>query len=98
MTNTPMTRLWATRKQRIERADENQMTARMMIPCCQRSASGFWTLNGGKLKKNWSRFTTRTAVATITSVPGHQAQKPAKKPQKEPSALFVQTQIEPWPG
>ena len=29
-------------------------------------------------------------VATITRMPGHQAQKPAKKPQKLPNALLVQ--------
>ena len=31
-----------------------------------------------------------TPVATITRTPGHQAQKPAKKPQKAPNALLVQ--------
>ena len=75
----------------IESSDENQITARMMTPCCQRALNGFWTLKGGRLTRNWSRLTTRTPVATMTRVPGHQAQKPAKKPQKEPSALLVQT-------
>src|ERR1700694_4398139 len=98
MMNTPFTRFCVTRKRRIERADENQMTARMMIPCCQSALNGFWTLKGGRVMKNWSRLTTRTAVATMTRVPGHQAQKPAKKPQKAPRALFVQTEIEPAPG
>ena len=91
MTKTPFTRFCVTRKRRIDSADENQMTARMMIPCCHSAPNGLTTLKGGSVRKNWSRLTTNTAVATITSVPGHQAQKPAKKPQKEPSALLVQT-------
>src|ERR1700686_2080327 len=35
--------------------------------------SGFWRLKGGRVMRNWSRFTTRTAVATMTSVPGNRA-------------------------
>src|SRR2546421_13065503 len=98
MTKTPLTRFWVTRNRRIERADENQMTARMITPCCQMAPSGFSKLNGGSVSKNWSNVTTRSAVATMTSAPGHQAQKPAKKPQKAPSALLVQTEVEPSPG
>ena len=91
MTKTPLTRFWVTRNRRIDSPDENQITARMMTPCCHRSASGLTRLKGGSVSRNWSSVTTRSAVATMTSAPGHQAQKPAKNPQKLPSALLVQT-------
>ena len=40
---------------------------------------------------NCHSVTTRSDVATITNTPGHQAQKPAKKPQNGPNAFCVQT-------
>src|SRR5207237_3402427 len=42
--------------------------------------------------------TTASPVAARTRSPGHQAQKPAKKPQNGPSAFCVQTYSEPSCG
>src|SRR5437763_14462442 len=71
-----------------ESTAENQSTARMTIICIHvfESAPG---------SMNCQIVTTRSDVATITSTPGHHAQKPAKKPQNGPSAFCVQTYSEP---
>ena len=63
---------------------ENQSTARMTIICCHDLAR-----SPGRM--NCQIVTTRSAVATITSTPGHHAQKPAKNPQNGPSAFCVHT-------
>src|SRR5436853_6835710 len=74
-----------------ESTAENQSTARMTIICIHvfESAPG---------SMNCQIVTTRSDVATITSTPGHHAQKPAKKRQKGPSAFCVQTYSEPSCG
>src|SRR5437868_13285248 len=74
-----------------ESTAENQSTARMTIICIHvfESAPG---------SMNCQIVTTRSDVATITSTPGHHAQKPAKKPQNGPSAFCVQTYSEPSCG
>src|SRR4051795_7067870 len=70
---------------------ENHRTARMTAPCSQAFGSP-------PSKMNCSSVTTASPVATITSTPGHQAQKPAKKPQNGPSAFCVHTYSEPSCG
>src|SRR6059058_1621862 len=79
-------------RRRIDaRIAENHSTARMTIIWCH----GFGSAPGSM---NCQMVTTRSDVATITSTPGHHAQKPAKKPQNGPSAFCVQTYSEPSCG
>jgi hypothetical protein len=63
---------------------ENQSTARITSICSH-------VFDSEPVSTNCQIVTTRSAVATITSTPGHQAQKPAKKPQNGPSAFCVHT-------
>src|ERR671929_134597 len=70
---------------------ENQSTARMTSPCSQAFGSP-------PVSTNCQIVTTASPVATMTRMPGHQAQKPAKKPQNGPSAFCVQTYSEPSCG
>src|ERR671931_1629858 len=70
---------------------ENHSTARITTPCCQ-------FLDRPPLSTNCQIVTTASPVATMTSTPGHHAQKPAKKPQNGPSAFCVQTYSEPSCG
>src|SRR5919108_6247753 len=75
---------------------ENQSTARITRPCSH-------AFGRPPLSTNCQRVTTASPVATMTRMPGHQAQKPAKKPQNGPSAFCVQTYSEPscgniWPS
>src|SRR6185437_3080515 len=67
---------------------ENHNTARITSPCSQALVSALESMN-------CQIVTTASPVATITRIPGHQAQKPAKKPQNGPSAFCVHTYSEP---
>src|ERR671929_2133487 len=79
------------RRRRSAIPAENHSTARMTRPCSQ----AFGRLPSST---NCHRVTTASPVATITSTPGHQAQKPAKKPQNGPSAFCVHTYSDPSCG
>src|SRR5213075_893655 len=75
---------------------ENQSTARITSPCSQ-------AFGRPPRSTNCQIVTTASPVATMTRIPGHQAQKPAKKPQKGPRAFCVHTYSEPscgniWPS
>src|ERR671937_1240811 len=74
-----------------ESTAENQRTARITNPCSQ-------FLGKPPVSMNCQIVTTASPVAAITRIPGHQAQKPAKKPQKGPRAFCVQTYGEPSGG
>ena len=63
---------------------ENHRTARITRPCSHALVSALESMN-------CQMVTTASPVATITRIPGHQAQKPAKKPQNGPRAFWVQT-------
>src|ERR671937_564470 len=79
------------RSRRVATTAENQMTARITSPCCH-------CFGRPPLSMNCQIVTTASPVATITRMPGHHAQKPAKKPQNGPSAFCVQTYSEPSCG
>src|SRR5438046_2381333 len=70
---------------------ENHSTTRITRPCSH-------DLVNEPLSTNCQIVTTASPVATITSTPGHQAQKPAKNPQKGPSAFCVHTYSDPSCG
>src|ERR671935_259676 len=74
-----------------ESTAENQRTARITNPCSQ-------FLGKPPVSMNCQIVTTASPVAAITRIPGHQAQKPAKKPQKGPRAFCVHTESEPSLG
>ena len=76
---------WVTRNRRMERTAEKPMKAVITIPCTRTSSA---PIESGKTKPRKAK--TMVPVATMTSTPGHQAQKPAKNPQNGPKALFVQ--------
>ncbi len=63
----------------------------MTRPCSQ-------FLSSPPVSTNCQIVTTASPVATMTRTPGHQAQKPAKNPQKGPSAFCVQTYSDPSCG
>src|ERR687887_641034 len=79
------------RRRKRERYAENQSTARITSPCSQ-------FLGRPPVSMNCQIVTTASPVAAMTRIPGHHAQKPAKKPQKGPSAFCVQTYSEPSCG
>src|ERR671936_378505 len=70
---------------------ENHRTARITSPCSQ-------FLGRPPVSMNCQIVTTASPVAAMTRIPGHHAQKPAKKPQNGPSAFCVQTYSEPSCG
>ena len=70
---------------------ENQRTARITSPCSQFFGSP-------PVSMNCQMLTTASPVAAMTRMPGHHAQKPAKKPQNGPSAFCVHTYSEPSCG
>src|SRR5438067_13592032 len=72
------------RRRSIDIAAENHSTARMTSPCSH-------AFDSPPVSTNCQIVTTASPVATMTRMPGHQAQKPAKKPQNGPSAFCVQT-------
>ena len=63
---------------------ENQSTARITSPCSH-------AFGRPPVSTNCQSVTTASPVATMTRMPGHHAQKPAKKPQNGPNAFCVQT-------
>lgn len=72
-----------TRNRSTAISAEKTIAATMTRPCT-------WidqVLAAGKAKP--MKASTIVPVATITSTPGHQAQNPAKNPQKGPNALCV---------
>ena len=75
---------WVRRKRRMESAPESTMKAAITIPWMRMSRVPMLVGNTKPKKES-----TIVPVATITSTPGHHAQKPAKKPQKLPKALLV---------
>ena len=78
-----MTTFWVTRNRNTASTAESTIMATIRPPCaCTGQLS-----TAGKAKPRKAR--TRVPVATITSTPGHQAQKPAKNPQNGPNALCV---------
>src|SRR5919198_2534857 len=74
-----------------ESTAENQRTARITSPCSQFFGSP-------PVSMNCQIVTTASPVAAITRIPGHHAQKPAKKPQNGPSAFCVHTYSDPSCG
>src|ERR671936_413609 len=70
---------------------ENHSTARITSPCSQFFGSP-------PVSMNCQIVTTASPVAAMTRMPGHHAQKPAKKPQNGPRAFCVQTYSEPSCG
>src|SRR5205085_5788270 len=70
---------------------ENQRTARITSPCSQ-------FFGNPPVSMNCQMLTTASPVAAMTRIPGHHAQKPAKKPQNGPSAFCVHTYSEPSCG
>ena len=72
-----------TRNRSTASTAENTIMATIRPPC----ACTGQLATAGKAKPRKAR--TAVPVATITSTPGHQAQKPAKKPQNGPNALLV---------
>src|ERR671930_1663945 len=70
---------------------ENHSTARITRPCSQ-------FFGRPPVSMNCQIVTTASPVAAMTRIPGHQAQKPAKNPQKGPSAFCVQTYSDPSCG
>src|SRR5947208_15548100 len=70
---------------------ENQRTARITSPCSQ-------FVGNPPVSTNCPIETTASPVAAMTRVPGHHAQKPAKKPQNGPSAFCDQKYSEPSCG
>src|ERR671930_37472 len=74
-----------------ESTAENQRTARITNPCSQ-------FLGKPPVSTNCQIDTTASPVAAITRIPGHHAQKPAKKPQTGPSAFCVHTYSDPSCG
>src|SRR5438128_6636047 len=79
------------RSRSTETNAENQRTARITSPCSQFFGSP-------PVSMNCQMLTTASPVAAMTRMPGHHAQKPAKKPQNGPSAFCVQTYSEPSCG
>src|SRR5919204_1842673 len=75
----------------MEITAENQRTARITSPCSQ-------FFGRPPVSMNCQIVTTASPVAAITRIPGHHAQKPAKNPQKGPSAFCVQTYSDPSCG
>src|SRR5262249_12872442 len=91
-TNTMLTTFWVTRKRRMASSADSTISPMISPPC-------HWIdhpLTAGNAYPR--KATIDVPVATITSTPGHQAQKPAKNPQNGPNALFVHRKMDPAPG
>jgi hypothetical protein len=81
--NTMLTRFWVTRKRSMATRADAAISPMIAAPC-------HWIgqpLTAGNAKPR--NATIDVPVATITSTPGHHAQKPAKNPQNGPNALCV---------
>src|SRR5215469_5731680 len=72
-------------------AHENHSTASTISPACHGLENSVGLID-------CASETTSEPERIMTSTPGHHAANPAKNPQNEPSALWVQTYNEPSSG